>query len=302
MGLDCPFYAQTPPSKLPGKSKVSGYVRAVTNTMKQLKFSHTQAQLVHRGEKRVTLRLGNPPFAIGDRVQLVDKTTSDKPDAWKITGEMIITGVHTQRLHDVPKELLAQTELASAGDTLISLLRRFYGEQVSEESPVSLIYFQYDPYETPRDYLAKIDSEERVSEAIMQADGGSRGNPGPSAAGFVVLTTGDERVIKSWNKYLGITTNNQAEYHAAIAGMEWCLRHNITSLHVRLDSLLVVNQLKGIFKVKNRDLWTLYEKACLLQKSFNTFSVTHVPREMNKLADSEVNKALDAVKGEELLE
>ena len=66
--------------------------------------------------------------------------------------------------------------------------------------------------------------------------------------------------------------------------------------------MLVVNQLKGIFKVKNRDLWSLYETAKKLQASFKNFSITHVPREMNKLADKEVNKALDAIKDEDVVQ
>jgi ribonuclease HI len=137
--------------------------------------------------------------------------------------------------------------------------------------------------------------------AKLYADGGSRGNPGPSAAGYVVL---DEfnNTLHADNKYLGLTTNNQAEYHALIQGLEWCLRQNIPTVQVYLDSLLVVNQLKGIFKVKNRDLWSLYESAVELSKKFKKFSITHVPRELNKLADTEVNKALDAVKGSDVVQ
>ena len=84
--------------------------------------------------------------------------------------------------------------------------------------------------------------------------------------------------------------------------MEWCIKQQIPSLHVYLDSLLVVNQLKGIFKVKNRDLWSLYESAKELTTKFKDFKITHVPRELNKLADAEVNKALDAVKGSDVVQ
>ena len=271
--------------------------------MHQLKFNHPFATQITQGNKRVTLRLGGQSFAVGDRIELIDKTVIDKPDEWLVVGEMTVTAIHSQRLGDVPRELLEQSEIGSDIEKTISLLRRFYGDSVSEDSPVSLISLDYAPYDEPRQYLAMVDSGERVSSGIMQADGGSRGNPGPSAAGFVVMTDdGMKRVIKSWNRYLGITTNNQAEYHAAIAGMEWCLKHGITTLQVQLDSLLVVNQLKGKFKVKNRDLWTLHETAKKLTTKFSKITVSHVPREMNKLADKEVNKALDAVKGEERLQ
>jgi ribonuclease HI len=66
--------------------------------------------------------------------------------------------------------------------------------------------------------------------------------------------------------------------------------------------MLVVNQLKGIFKVKNRDLWSLYETAKGLSQQFKEFHITHVPRELNKLADAEVNKALDAVAGSDVVQ
>jgi len=108
--------------------------------------------------------------------------------------------------------------------------------------------------------------------------------------------------VQASNKYLGITTNNQAEYHAVILGMEWCVSNGVAELDVFLDSMLVVNQIKGVFKVKNRELWTLYETAIELSKKFNKFRVTHVPRELNKLADKEVNKALDAVKGADVVQ
>ena len=111
-----------------------------------------------------------------------------------------------------------------------------------------------------------------------------------------------KKVLHADNKYLGVTTNNQAEYHAAILGMEWCLEQGIRSIDIRLDSMLVVNQLKGTFKVKNRDLWSLYETASELSTRFASCQVTHIPRELNRLADTEVNKALDAVKGSDIVQ
>jgi ribonuclease HI len=145
--------------------------------------------------------------------------------------------------------------------------------------------FSFTPIQTPEKYLAEAQkSGIYTGSAKLYADGGSRGNPGPSASGFVVL---DElnRLLHADNKYLGLTTNNQAEYHALIQGMEWCVEKQIPTLHVYLDSLLVVNQLKGVFKVKNRDLWSLYtnqQKSSVLK--FKKFTITHVPRELNKLS------------------
>lgn len=127
----------------------------------------------------------------------------------------------------------------------------------------------------------------------MFADGGSRGNPGPSASGYVLLTM-DDLVIVERGVYLGITTNNQAEYQAVKFGLEDALKRGAREVAVYLDSLLVVNQMKGIFKVKNRDLWPIHVAIQEQCKQFKKINFTHVPRELNKLADAEVNKTLDA--------
>lgn len=133
-----------------------------------------------------------------------------------------------------------------------------------------------------------------VTEVQLYADGGSRGNPGPSASGFVVLDM-DGAVLFEQGVYLGITTNNQAEYHALRLGLEAVLEQfHARDIHIYMDSLLVINQMKKIFKVKNRDLWPVYEAIQRLLPKFESVTFQHVPRELNKLADSEVNKCLDA--------
>jgi ribonuclease HI len=123
-------------------------------------------------------------------------------------------------------------------------------------------------------------------------DGGSRGNPGPSASGFVILDM-EDTVLVDKGVYLGITTNNQAEYTALKLALEECLKMGVKEAEVYMDSLLVVNQIKGIFKVKNRDLWPIYDAIKKLAVKFEKISFSHVPREFNKLADAAVNRALD---------
>ena len=132
-----------------------------------------------------------------------------------------------------------------------------------------------------------------VTELQLYADGGSRGNPGPSASGFVLLDMAGNVLLRS-GSYVGITTNNQAEYQALKLGLEAAL-HTFQSreVHVYMDSMLVVNQMKNIFKIKNRDLWPIHDACRELSKKFRKVSFDHVPRELNKLADAEVNKALD---------
>jgi 4a-hydroxytetrahydrobiopterin dehydratase len=109
----------------------------------------------------------------------------------------------------------------------------------------------------------------KITEINMYADGGSRGNPGPSASGYVLFDMDGNELVKN-GIYLGITTNNQAEYLALKLGLEHALKYGARIVHVHLDSLLVVNQMLGKFKVKNRDLWPI-----------------------NKEADAAVNDALD---------
>lgn len=126
----------------------------------------------------------------------------------------------------------------------------------------------------------------------LYADGGSRGNPGHSASGYVLLDENDKVILKS-GVYLGITTNNQAEYHALKYALEEASKIGALEVDVYMDSLLVINQMKGIFKVKNRDLWPIHEAIKELVARFRKVTFTHVPRELNKLADAEVNETLD---------
>lgn len=150
-----------------------------------------------------------------------------------------------------------------------------------------------------KQYTDKTTAEEKqpstptTKKVILYADGGSRGNPGPSASGYVLFDE-DEQILQQSGEYLGITTNNQAEYQAVKLGLVKAKAIGAREVDVYLDSLLVVNQMKGIFKVKNRDLWPIHQAIKDLLPSFQEVTFTHVPREMNKLADAEVNKVLDA--------
>jgi len=133
-----------------------------------------------------------------------------------------------------------------------------------------------------------------VKKAKLYSDGGSRGNPGPSATGYVIYDE-DGQVIKQEGAYIGLTTNNQAEYLALKAGLLMAKELGVQELRVYMDSLLVVNQLNGLFKVKNRELWPIYQAVQDLRPVFKKISFNHVPRELNKIADSMVNECLDAV-------
>ena len=129
---------------------------------------------------------------------------------------------------------------------------------------------------------------------VVYTDGGSRGNPGPSAAGYVIIDRGE--LIDQGGEYIGITTNNQAEYHGVRLGLEAALRLGVEKVEFRVDSMLVVNQLNNIYKIKNRELWPVNQRVRDLMGQFKQIKFVHVPRELNQLADGMVNRTLDRQK------
>jgi len=146
------------------------------------------------------------------------------------------------------------------------------------------------------DKLLKVpdESKTQIPKAIkLYCDGGSRVNPGPSASGYVLMNK-DDSVISKSGVYLGLTTNNQAEYQSLKFGLEEAKKLGVQEVAVYMDSMLVVNQMKGIFKIKNRDLWPIHQSIKELSQHFKKVTYQHVPRELNKLADAEVNEVLDA--------
>ena len=129
-------------------------------------------------------------------------------------------------------------------------------------------------------------------QATLFADGGSRGNPGPAASAAILLD-GEGEPIEEIGAYLGEATNNVAEWTALLLGLEAAQRRGIRRLAVRLDSELVVKQLRGEYRVKNAGLLPLYQKAVKLLRHFDEVDVRHVRRALNKLADRLVNDVLD---------
>ena len=127
----------------------------------------------------------------------------------------------------------------------------------------------------------------------IYSDGGSRGNPGPSAAGFVIVNDKQE-LVEQGGEYLGITTNGIAEYHGVRLGLERALELGYKRLDFRVDSMMVVNQMNGVYTIKNRELWPIHERIRGLIRQFEMVKFSHVKREFNQLADGIVNKTLDA--------
>lgn len=134
---------------------------------------------------------------------------------------------------------------------------------------------------------------------LLNTDGGSRGNPGPAAYGFVIqdITPGAVKILEKCGNYIGETTNNIAEYQGLIDGIKWVIKnHGDAELVIKMDSLLIVNQVKGLFKVKNPGLLPKYQEVRGLLAQLPKWSIEHTYREGNSLADSLVNEALDAHK------
>lgn len=129
-------------------------------------------------------------------------------------------------------------------------------------------------------------------KGILHTDGGARGNPGPGAAG-IVLSSNNGELIKEKGEFLGICTNNEAEYKALSLGLSFALESEVDELDCYLDSELVVKQLKGLYKVKNSSLSLLFVKVKQLEIKFKKVTYTHVKRELNKQADKIVNETLD---------
>ncbi len=129
-------------------------------------------------------------------------------------------------------------------------------------------------------------------KATLFADGGSRGNPGPAAGGAVLLSEDGETLAEA-GAYLGIATNNVAEWQGLLAGLAAAVELGVDDLTVRLDSELVVRQLTGVYRVKHADLIPLHRKALTLLRHFKTTDIGHVRRKDNAQADALVNRLLD---------
>ena len=129
---------------------------------------------------------------------------------------------------------------------------------------------------------------------MVFSDGGARGNPGPAAAAFLVLSENGQ-VLAANSRYLGLRTNNQAEYEALIAALQFAATVNAEEVICHLDSELVVKQLNGEYSVKNSELKKLWSKVQELSKRFNKASFISIPRTNSQIqkADALVNKALD---------
>jgi ribonuclease HI len=127
---------------------------------------------------------------------------------------------------------------------------------------------------------------------IAHVDGGSRGNPGPSGYG-AYITDGEGRRVAELSEFLGVQTNNFAEYSGLIAALEYAVEHGYGTVKAVSDSELMVKQMKGQYKVRSEALLAIYHEAKMLIRKLDRFEIRHVLRHLNKDADRLANEAMD---------
>ena len=131
----------------------------------------------------------------------------------------------------------------------------------------------------------------KIAELVINTDGGSRNNPGPAAIGFVIYDNMGE-IVETYKEYIGEATNNVAEYRALIKALKHAKAYDPDEVVCRLDSELVVKQVRGEYKAKDPGMKELLDQVREMS-FFKPISFVHVRREQNKLADKLVNEALD---------
>lgn len=260
--------------------------------MKALKFNHDLAQQILEGRKTTTFRIfDDKDISVNDEIELIDKVDSDHPETWKVVGVVRVEEVIQKRLGNLDAGDMEGHEPYRSKDEMLKTFQRFYGKRVTTDTPIKIVRFSL--LRQPVGVADKdVKNTSHFKELTLYADGGSRGNPGPSASGFVLLDANGDIVMRK-GIYLGVTTNNQAEYQSLKLGLTEAKRLQAQELLVYMDSQLVIKQMQGVYKVKNRDLWPIYTAIKDLITTFKKVTFKHVPRELNKLADGAVNEALD---------
>jgi probable phosphoglycerate mutase len=129
-------------------------------------------------------------------------------------------------------------------------------------------------------------------DCVAYIDGGARGNPGPAGYG-VRVERPDGTLVEEFHESIGVATNNVAEYRGLLAALEWARAHGCRQVRVRSDSLLLVQQMLGNYKVRNPGLQPLHARARLLVHEIGRVAFEHVPRESNTHADRLANAAMD---------
>ena len=205
------------------------------------------------------------------------------------------------------------TFVAPQGASQLSNLYIIYDIKLADETKIEprerySAYKYIDPVEV-RNFcmdgasLAVLEIEERIdgvksnykevaNSATVYVDGCSRGNPGPSGVGYHIVGENGE-ILATGGEFIGFATSRIAEYYALKAGIEQALALGLKSARFVGDNLMMINQMNGVYKIKNRDLMPIYDDIQELLKNFEACAFVHVLREQNKEADRQANLAVD---------
>lgn len=256
--------------------------------MKTLKFDHDFAQLILAGEKTSTWRLyDDKDLSVNDTIRIIDKVNSNDTKSWRVIGDAQVKEIIEKKLGDVTDRDMAGHEVYKSQEEMLETYRQRYGSRVTLDDPVKIVVFKFTPAKGDTPSQAML-----LEAAKIYTDGGSRGNPGDSACAFVICNL-DDTVVEKSGYYMGMATNNQAEYFGMIKGLERCRDLGIDKINLFSDSQLVVNQMNGFYKVRNQELAPLHEQLKGLAESFEKVSFHYIPRALNAEADKEVNRILD---------
>ena len=140
----------------------------------------------------------------------------------------------------------------------------------------------------------KASHRDTANGAVINVDGASRGNPGPSGIGYCIYDSSGQTVERG-GEFIGFATSRVAEYYAMRKGVNRAIELGYKAVRFISDSLMVVNQLNGIFRIKNQDIIPIYQDIQSKLDSFDAVSFVHVPRSQNAVADSEANDAIDKI-------
>jgi ribonuclease HI len=143
-----------------------------------------------------------------------------------------------------------------------------------------------------KNVVKNIDYRGGINIATIYTDGGSRGNPGPSGVGYYIIAA-DGTMLKRGGEFLGFSTSRMAEYYGLKEGVEQALELGLKSVRFMSDSLMLVNQMNGVYAVKNQDLMLVYNDIWKLLNKLDSYSFEHVSRTQNVEADREVNRVID---------
>jgi ribonuclease HI len=256
--------------------------------VKTLKFDHNFAKQIASGEKTATWRLfDDKDLSVNDRIKIIDKVDPENEKTWAVIGEAKVNEIVEKKLSDVTDADMAGHEVFKSKEAMLETYRQRYGDRVSLDDAVKMVYFHFTPTTGEAATQAML-----LEEAKLYTDGGSRGNPGDSACAYVICDP-DGKVVEKSGYYMGMATNNQAEYYGMVKGLERASELGINKVNINSDSQLVVNQMNGFYKVKNQELAPLHEQLKGLADSFERVSFHYIPRALNAEADKEVNRILD---------